>query len=245
MKLFGHRGARDLVPENTLPSFELAWKCDVDGIEFDIQLTKDEKVVVIHDTSTKRTAGVDLLVKDATVEQLRKLDFGSFKDVRYKDVRIPLLDEVVYATPKNMMLEIEIKDDGRVIPFLKKILDQYKVDYSRVIVSSNKYDVARALRSTFPDTPVQWIQMSKLDPVTNKRAPYKPELIEMVKTANLTGLSLNIAGLEDSYIQQVRSAGLRYHIWQVSSPEIYKKYSALGAFGGSTDNPVAINHSLD
>ncbi|MFA5858380.1 MAG: glycerophosphodiester phosphodiesterase family protein [Elusimicrobiota bacterium] len=241
MKLFGHRGARDLVPENTMPAFEFAWTLPVDGIELDVQLTKDEKVVVIHDTNTKRTAGVDLQVKDVTFDELRALDFGIFKGPKFKGYKIPLFEEVISKAPRDRIVEIEIKSEVTIIPYLKELLQKYNA-LDMIILTSFKYDVVTALRQNFPKVPVQWIQASKTDPLTQIRPPYSPDLITKAKVANVTGLSLNVAALEDSYVEKVLSAGLRLHVWQMSSREIYYKYTAMGAYGASTDNPVEFNH---
>ena len=71
-----HRGASRDAPENTLAAFKLAWEQGADAIEGDFLLTKDNKIVCIHDKSTGRLADRKLIVKESTLSQLRELDVG-------------------------------------------------------------------------------------------------------------------------------------------------------------------------
>ncbi|TWU26080.1 glycerophosphodiester phosphodiesterase family protein [Bythopirellula polymerisocia] len=89
--LVAHRGASADAPENTLSSFQLAWEEGADAIEGDFYLTSDNQIVCIHDDTTERVSGVDLDVASATLEELRKLDVGSWKERKYINERIPTL----------------------------------------------------------------------------------------------------------------------------------------------------------
>src|SRR5689334_25434220 len=79
VEIVAHRGASFDAPENTVAAIELAWKQSADASEFDVYLTKDGKLVVIHDATTKRTANADVRVADSTLAELRKLDAGKWK----------------------------------------------------------------------------------------------------------------------------------------------------------------------
>src|SRR6188768_2306112 len=75
VEIVGHRGASFDAPENTVAAVRLAWEQKADAAEFDVYLTKDRKVVVIHDKDTKRTAGgVNKVVAESTLAELRALD---------------------------------------------------------------------------------------------------------------------------------------------------------------------------
>src|SRR6185369_848081 len=87
--LIAHRGASRDAPENTLAAFRLAWQQGADGIEADFRLTRDGRVVCLHDASTGRTAGVDLAVAEASLEELKRLDVGGWKGARWAGERIP------------------------------------------------------------------------------------------------------------------------------------------------------------
>ncbi len=109
VEIIAHRGASYDAPENTLAAVRLGWERQAD-VEVDVYLSKDNRMVVIHDASTKRTArGVDLKVKETDAEELRKLDVGSFKDQKFAGERIPFLAEVIETVPPAQKLYIEIK----------------------------------------------------------------------------------------------------------------------------------------
>ena len=102
-KIFAHRGYRTKYPENTLLAFRMAIETGCDGIELDVQLSKDGEIVIIHDESVDRTTNGSGAVCDMTFAQLRELDAGLGE-------RIPLLSEyfdLVEGLP--MITNIELK----------------------------------------------------------------------------------------------------------------------------------------
>lgn len=108
--IFGHRGSSELFPENTMSAFsDSASDSRVDGIELDVQLTLDGKVVIAHDESLKRTAGIEGLVTGMTWEDLRRIDVGSFKDPKFSSERIPLLEDLFTTFGTRFIYDIELK----------------------------------------------------------------------------------------------------------------------------------------
>ena len=99
-KFFGHRGYSGKYPENTLLSFEKAIEAGVDGIELDVQFSKDGELVIIHDETLERTTTGKGWVKDHTLEELKSLDASASFTGKYGIVQIPTLD-AVFALVKN------------------------------------------------------------------------------------------------------------------------------------------------
>ena len=99
VEIIAHRGASDAAPENTSTAFVLAWQKNSDAAECDIRLTEDNKVVICHDPSAKRTAGVDVMIKDANSCDLLQLDFGAFKGPKFAGEKIPFLADVMKTIP--------------------------------------------------------------------------------------------------------------------------------------------------
>ena len=100
-KVWAHRGASAYAPENTLEAFELAIKQDADGIELDVQLTKDKKLVVIHDETIDRTCDGSGYVKDFTLEELKRFPCNILCP-EYKDAVIPELRGGIDAVKANV-----------------------------------------------------------------------------------------------------------------------------------------------
>lgn len=110
----GHRGVRALYPENTLLSFEQAIALGVDGIETDVHMTTDGRLVLIHDDRLDRTTDGTGSVEACSLAELKRLDAGSRFASRFHGERIPLLEELldlVHGT--SLMLNVEIKDVRR------------------------------------------------------------------------------------------------------------------------------------
>lgn len=109
MKIIAHRGASGYAPENTLASFNKAISMNVKAIEFDVQMTKDGQVVVIHDYYVNRTSNGEGLVMNLDYTEMMKLDAGSWFDKKFSNERIPLLSEVLDIMPSYMEIHIELK----------------------------------------------------------------------------------------------------------------------------------------
>lgn len=146
-KIFAHRGYSGIYPENTMLAFKKAVECGVDGIELDVQLTKDGEVVIIHDETIDRTTNGKGLVVDYTYEELEKFD-ASFKFRDYGFNKIPTLREY-FELVKDLKLVTNIELKTGINEYLgieKKVLDlikEYKIE-DRVIISSfNHYSVMR------------------------------------------------------------------------------------------------------
>ncbi|NCC64242.1 MAG: glycerophosphodiester phosphodiesterase [Spirochaetia bacterium] len=100
--LFGHRGCPLEYPENTLPSFAACLNSSIDGIELDVQLTKDGQLVVFHDDTLMRIASIDEKISSLDYRTLKQIDVGEGQ-------KIPLLDEVFTLCNDNILYDIEIK----------------------------------------------------------------------------------------------------------------------------------------
>jgi glycerophosphoryl diester phosphodiesterase len=144
--IFGHRGSAGTHPENTMESFYAAHEAGADGIEFDVQLTKDQIPIVIHDEKVNRTTNGRGWVKDFTYEELEKLDAGSWFDKSFSKAKIPTLEHLLeWASTTSLALNIELKSGVIRYPGIEKavllLVDKYHIK-DRVIISSfNHYSL--------------------------------------------------------------------------------------------------------
>lgn len=147
-KIHAHRGASAYAPENTMPAFRKAIELKSDFIELDVHMTKDRKLVVIHDEKVDRTTNGSGMVAFMTLDQIKKLDAGSWFSEKYKGVQIPTLREVmdlVKNTP--LFLNIEIKIGYRFYPNIEEkiiaLIEEYDM-IDRIIISSfDHYSLVR------------------------------------------------------------------------------------------------------
>lgn len=149
-KIFGHRGSAGTHPENTMISFKEAARVGADGIELDIQMTRDGVIVVIHDETVNRTTnGKDKgWVKDYTLKQIKKMDVSyKFKD-QYGKCEIPTLEEVFdWAKSNQVHINVEFKTGlvsykGIEEKTLKMIKD-YGLEERIVLSSFNHYSLVK------------------------------------------------------------------------------------------------------
>ena len=112
--LCAHRGAMDTHPENTLPALQEAARLGAQMIEFDIQLTKDSVMVIMHDDSVDRTTDGTGNVSDLTYKYIRSLDAGIKKSEKFKGTLIPTFEEVLAVMPDNVWLNCHLKGDEAV-----------------------------------------------------------------------------------------------------------------------------------
>ncbi len=109
--LCAHRGAMATHPENTITAFREAINAGAHMIEFDVFLTKDNEIVVIHDPTVDRTTNGKGRVADLTLEEIKMLDAGSWKSSEFTGERIPEFLEVLKIMPINIWLNIHVKGE--------------------------------------------------------------------------------------------------------------------------------------
>jgi glycerophosphoryl diester phosphodiesterase len=112
--IVGHRGASGMAPENTLAAFQAAVDLNIDGVEFDVQRSRDGHLIVFHDDDVDRTTDGHGAVYDLTLAELKALDAGSAFDARFRGERIPTLEETFeLLRPTDLLLFVELKDPWR------------------------------------------------------------------------------------------------------------------------------------
>lgn len=130
MLIIGHRGAKGIARENTFDSFGAAFDSEVDGMEFDVRLTKDNQLIVIHDWHLTRTHSHPVAVSGLTLKELRELS---------SDQLVPTLEEILDIYFGQILLNIEVKSRGSgeaVVRLLKKKYIKKASDWNNFFISS-------------------------------------------------------------------------------------------------------------
>lgn len=145
--IFAHRGSSKAEPENTMPAFKQALKDGSDGIELDVQLTKDGEVVVIHDEKVDRTTNGKGYVKDFNLKELQILNANN-KFPKLQKVKIPTLKEVLdWFSDKKLILNIELKNGIIPYPDLEEKVIQmirlYQLEDRIILSSFNHYSIVK------------------------------------------------------------------------------------------------------
>jgi len=236
VEIIAHRGASNLAPENTVAAAQLAWEKQADAVEVDVYLSQDGQVVVIHDSTTKRTAGEELEVATSTVAQLRQLDVGSFKDEAFAGERIPLLAEIIATVPPERRLFVEIKCSSEVLSALENtIVESGKRD--QIVVIGFDLETVKASKRLMSDIPTYWLVGTRKDEETEAWIPHSPTLADEVASTDLDGLNVHWAGVDETFVKSVRAADLGLYVWTVNDPLEAARLAKLGVDGITTDRP--------
>jgi len=207
ISFIAHRGESFLAPENTLAAIKLAWIHNADGVEIDVRLTKDNKIVIIHDSNTKRTSGVSGKVKFLTLDSLKKLDVG-----------IPTLEEVLETIPRGKFVMVEIKCSIAILPILKKLLQKTSLKNSQIKLAGFGLKKMSLVKKALPQFEVYRIK--RVDRENIILNSYRlNRLIKSSKKNNLNGVSLSYSRwIDKKKVDKIKSAGLKVYVWTVDSP---------------------------
>lgn len=232
--IIAHRGASFDAPENTVASARLAWKQNADAVEIDVYPAADNRVVVIHDHSTKRVGGADYKVTETRSSKLRKLDVGSWKDKKYADEKIPFVGEILKTIPDGKTLVIEIKSGSEILPFLKKAIDKSgKIGQVKFI--SFGWQTILDTKKAFPDNKCYWLSSAK--------EGLAAKIDESAKLG-LNGVDLQSKIIDQQVMAQCKKLNLEVLAWTVDDPVEAKRIADLGVLGITTNRPGWMREQL-
>lgn len=245
VEIVAHRGASYDAPENTLTAVHLGWKQQADAVEFDVWLSKDGHIVLMHDKDTERTGGVKKLVADQTLAELQRLDVGRWKDERFAGERIPLLKDVLATIPPGKRVFIEIKCGPEIVPELVRVLQASGHPPAAMAIISFQAEVISAVKQALPTHKAYWLVSLKRDKQTGAWNHTVGELIARAKQLHADGLDVSACELVDpSFGRQVREAGLELYVWTVNDIELARQMVAAGVQGITTDRPAWLREQL-
>jgi glycerophosphoryl diester phosphodiesterase len=246
-EIVAHRGASANAPENTLASFKLGYQENADADELDIHLTKDGKIVVIHDYDTKRVGGVDKKVVEQTFDEIRAINVGAFGKWAGKgfDEKVPTLDEVLALIPAGKKLLIEIKVHEEILPALAESLKRAAVKPEQTVIITFYVDVAEAAKKNFPDRKVYWLHGYAKDKKTGK-LPDLDEVIAKAKKAGVDGVDLEHKfPLDAAAIKRINAAGLECHVWTLDDAVKGRELIKAGVDSITTNRPGELRRELN
>ena len=242
VEIIAHRGASHLAPENTMASVMLGWEKGAD-VEVDIYLTKDNRLIAIHDDTTERTSGVELKVAETTSQELRKLDVGSFKSEEFAGEQIPFLDDIVQTIPPGRKLYIEIKCGQEILPLLQELLAKSGKMSQVVIIGFDLETVTRS--KELIDIPTYWLKGTEKNKDTEQWILHDPQLIQTAEENGLEGLDVHYAGVTKEFVDAARASGQKLYVWTVDDPEEAIRLVKLGVAGLTTNRPGWLREQLN
>jgi glycerophosphoryl diester phosphodiesterase len=239
MEIIAHRGASAYAPENTLAAVKLAWSQGVDGVEIDVHLTRDQRLVVIHDDDLSRVNGVQDQVDSLTLAELQEFDVGSWKDPRWSTERVPSLAAVVQTIPPGKRLLVEVKCEAGCVEAFAADLALVADRPDAVTIIGFELPIMAACKQRYPQTAVYLVAEQTL---ADEQADWEPsidDLIESAVRAKLDGLDMsNTLGVDSCTVGKIHKADLDCCIWTVNSVEDGERLRKAGVDSITTDDPL-------
>lgn len=222
-----HRGASSLAPENTLAAFRRAWELGCEAIELDVHLSADGHVVVIHDQSLVRTAGIPRLVMECTLEELRGFEVGSWKQAAFSGERIATLREVIEAAPAGSTVFVEVKAPAAATPLIGEELRRLRREFPEVALALQTFDVGvlTQLAAGLPDVDAYWTIGAPRQGDGTITA-YPAVVIERARELGLAGVALDARGVRPELLEAARAAGVLVDVWTINDAEALRGWLA-------------------
>lgn len=233
--IIAHRGSSFMAPENTIASANLAWEQNADAVECDIYLTKDNRIVVMHDGNTKRTTGQSYKLAETNSDVLRALDAGSWKDAKYKGEKIPFLEELIATAPKGKKIVIEIKCGSEVFPTLKQVVNSSGKKKQLIFIAFDWETIVKA-KKLFPKNACYWLSSSAAD--------VQAKLPEVAKN-KLNGVNLNNRIIDQETVRKAKALRLKVLSWTIDDPEEARRLVDLGVSAITTNKPDLMRKSFE
>jgi glycerophosphoryl diester phosphodiesterase len=237
--IIGHRGCRAGYPENTLTSFSAAMTAGADMIELDVALSRDRKVVVIHDDTLNRTTNGFGFVHQATLQSLKRLDAGSWFDSRFKGEFLPTLEEVLLLAGGKILINVEIKSSAWESGFPEDAIERQVVE---LII---RHDLLNStLVSSFHAGFLENIGNLQVHPeiafITDRSAP--PDTLDICKRLGVFSWHPHFKSLEQRHIDSAHANGILIFPYTVNAIDDILQMVNMGVDGVITDDPcIAIS----
>lgn len=233
-QVVAHRGNHRFAPENTIVSYEQALEAGAPIVELDLHRSKDGVIILMHDDTLERTTNGVGNVNDMTLEQLKALDAGSWKDAKYAGERVPTLEELAELCKGKAVMMLDLKDPVRgdeIAPVLQRV----GIESDQVIVAPWETDQASGLKPYLPDTPMILLHSR----VPSGYAADGDAFFEGLKRMGFSGFSLKWMHLSQAFVDDAHRHGMKVHTWTLNDPEDISGAVLMGVDGVITDDPAA------
>jgi len=230
----GHRGANKIAPENTLKAFKEAIRLGADYVEFDVQETINGEIVIIHDYNTLRTAGIEGIVKQMTLKELKKLNFGNGE-------RIPTLLELIDLAKNKISLNCEIKAEAIAKTIIQIFQDADILDST--IISSFLHEELVKIQKIEPQ-----LKLATLVPTEAEKFSdwtYKKKLIDYTSENNYYAINPLYKLADRQFIEYAHEKNVKVFPWTVDSGIAMRKLINSGTDGIITNDISRLKEVLN
>ncbi|HIX14597.1 MAG TPA: glycerophosphodiester phosphodiesterase [Candidatus Hungatella pullicola] len=233
IQITAHRGSSQQAPENTMAAMEQAVADMADFVEIDVQETKDGVVVLGHDSSLKRVAGVNRSIASYTFEELQQLDVGSWFSPEFEGEKIPTLEQVMEYCKGQININIEIKNlgnDSQLPDKVVELIEAYQMAEQCVVTSVNRSYLSR-IKEINPDIHTGYIVSAAYGNY------YSEDFMDFI--------SLRYNFVTQNLVESAHERGKAVYAWTVNTRSELERMRILGVDNVITDNPILAREILD
>ncbi|MCD6592651.1 glycerophosphodiester phosphodiesterase [Candidatus Bathyarchaeota archaeon] len=217
IKVTGHRGAAGLEPENTLRSIRRAIDLGVDRVEIDVRVTRDGRLVVIHDETVDRTTNGHGYVNELTLDEIRKLNAG-------KGEKVPTLEEVLEITRGKVELQIELKVPEATGSTLR-LIERENAE-GEVIITSFIHDLLRRAHDFNPELRTGALFFNVEGDICRKALNVYSKAIHVY-----------YRNVDAELVRHAHEMGLEIEVWNPDEPKEMMRMIKLGVDSIGTNRP--------
>lgn len=223
---YAHRGASAYAPENTMSSFIKGVELGANGIELDLQKTKDNKIVIFHDDYIDNKSNGKGRIEDYTYGELYKLDFGSWFDNKFNGEHIVLFEDFAKDfLNKNLTFAIELKVKGIEKETLE-IINKYK-KHDNIYITSFLYEALKNMRDIDNKIKLSWLIKEE---ISNKN-------IDKLLKIDGNQICPKACFVTEAGIELAKKNNLGVRLWGISNEDIMKKVYKLDIEGMTVNFP--------
>ena len=227
-QITAHRGSSLRAPENTMAAILAAVEDHADYVEIDVQLTADDYVVLGHDATLKRVAGVNRSISSMTLDQLKEIDVGSWFSTDFREEQVPTLEEVMEYSKGRINLNIEIKSVGKDSVLPDKVVELIRSHgmQEQCVVTSTSLNYLRKVKSLMPELRTGYIISAAYGDF------YSDEAVDFI--------SIRSGFVSESLVTTLHEQGCGIHVWTVNSKSEMERMLVLGVDNIITDKPAEV-----
>jgi len=233
ISIHAHRGVSTRAPENTLAAVREAIAAGADYLETDVQLSKDDVLVVTHDNDFSRLGGVAKKVWDLTYDEIRAIPLGGRSAPEFRNECAPTFEALLAETQGRIRLNIELKHYGDHQPGLaRKVIDAVRARgmLDQVVVQCLEYEPLLEVRQLAPEVPTGYLLSF------NAREPSR---------LNVNFLSVEQTRLDRAFLLRAHRRGQQVYAWTVNTAQDMEHLFDLGVDGIITDQSALARRTLD
>ena len=226
IQITAHRGSSKSAPENTMVAMELAVENLADFVEIDVQETADGVVVLGHDSTLKRVAGVNRTIGSYTLEDLQDLDVGKWFSKEFEGERIPTLAEIMEFCKGRVKMNIEIKNLGKDSPLPDKVVELIS-DFQmkeQCVITSTRLSYLSRVKELDPDIRTGYIISAAYGDY------YSDDDVDFI--------SIRSSFVSGKLVEAAHEKGKAIHAWTVNNKSEMERMKMLGVDNIITDYPV-------